>query len=576
MANLDFPPQYTRAGNTTHNNEVHSIPQDEQFAYGTEMEEKLAPGFRFRAEKLPFIVYRCAYLASLLARHLDAAIGVMITASHNPAQDNGVKLVNFNGDRITRRWEIYADQVINASDADLPKVIRDLEKNFQRSSQSKIASGLIDNAKVVCGIDTRVSGPHLMEAARAGAALFNVKFVDIGVVSTPMLHYIVKSFNEPEFAEATHQGYYQAISDAFRKLYTLTPEPKGSRYQPELIVDCANGVGAPRFRELLELIPKEMLRVEFRNENGELNHGCGADFVKIRQNIPAGFDSEAKEPKCASFDGDADRILYFRAKKGYLYGKAELFDGDRIAVLFAKYLKEQLDIYTASKPRNSLKMGIVQTAYANGSSTRFIREHLKIEPIIAPTGVKRLQRNAAAFDIGVYFETNGHGTIVFSKHFDSVVRRNTDSLPTHLQRLHLFSRVINETVGDAFADLLATEIVLRHFGWSMDDWMQKLYEDTPSISFQASVGDLSIFKTTNAEQTLEEPDGLQKRIDEEVAKYKNARAFARPSGTENIVRVYAEADTLENAHRLGETVTQAVEQADSRHRYLKRFMRFQL
>ncbi|ULT97513.1 hypothetical protein L3Y34_005373 [Caenorhabditis briggsae] len=58
----------------------------------------------------------------------------------------------------THTGEIYATEVINASDADLPKVIRDFEKNFQRSSQSKIARGLIHNAKVVCGIDTRVSG----------------------------------------------------------------------------------------------------------------------------------------------------------------------------------------------------------------------------------------------------------------------------------------------------------------------------------------------------------------------------------------------------------------------------------
>ena len=31
-----------------------------------------------------------------------------------------------------------------------------------------------------------------------------------------------------------------------------------------------------------------------------------------------------------------------------------------------------------------------------------------------PTGVKHLHHAALDFDIGVYFEANGHGTVVFS------------------------------------------------------------------------------------------------------------------------------------------------------------------
>jgi len=32
--------------------------------------------------------------------------------------------------------------------------------------------------------------------------------------------------------------------------------------------------------------------------------------------------------------------------------------------------------------------------------------------IVAPTGVKHLHKEAAKYDIGVYFESNGHGTIL--------------------------------------------------------------------------------------------------------------------------------------------------------------------
>ncbi|CAI2350528.1 unnamed protein product [Caenorhabditis sp. 36 PRJEB53466] len=542
MAGIVVPSEFSRNGNTTHTGALQSIGDDEQFSYGT-------AGFRYKAEKLPFLVFRCSYVASLRARQLNSAIGVMITASHNPAEDNGVKLVDPSGDMLNEQWEIYATEIVNATDAELPAVLRALERQIQVSKTM--------NSRVVCGMDTRVSGPHLMAAARAGAALFNVPFEDIGVVSTPMLHYAVKCHNEPQFAAPTHEGYYSSITEAFKELHDLTDEPEGSRYQKKLVVDCANGVGAPRFRDLLSRIPTDLLEVEFRNVSGPLNHECGADFVKINQKLPTNFPADARsDPKCASFDGDADRLIYFRSKCPNSQD-AELFDGDKIAVLIATYIREQMRAYEQSQPRERLRLGIVQTAYANGSSTRFIREKLGVEPIIVPTGVKHLHEAASDFDVGIYFEANGHGTVVFSEVFDRIIRRFPHE-NICLRRLRLFSRVINETVGDAFADLLAVEAVLRHLGWSMDDWAEKLYTDVPNVQIKVPVIDRSIFKTTHSEQRLVKPEGIQKIIDEDVAKYKNSRAFIRPSGTENIVRVYAEADTVENSWQLGRSLEKVV------------------
>uniref|UniRef100_A0A8R1E995 phosphoacetylglucosamine mutase n=1 Tax=Caenorhabditis japonica TaxID=281687 RepID=A0A8R1E995_CAEJA len=354
MSEIVVPPQFSRNGNTTHKGNVESIPDAEQFSYGT-------AGFRFEAEKLPFLVFRCAYVASLRARQLDSAIGVMITASHNPAKDNGVKLVDPSGDMLNEMWEKYSTEIVNATDAEFPEAVRRLEE--------QIVVRKTENSRVVCGMDTRESGPHLMEAARAGAALFGVLFEDIGVVSTPILHYVVKCHNEPKFAEPTKEAYYSAISGAFNELYRLTDEPEGSRYQNKIVLDCANGVGAPRFRDLLEKLDTGLLDVEFRNETGELNHQCGADYVKIRHLLPENFNSAESLPKCASFDGDADRLIYFRPS-ATSNAHAELFDGDKIAVLIATYIREQLRVYDASGPKERLRMGIVQTAYANGSSTR--------------------------------------------------------------------------------------------------------------------------------------------------------------------------------------------------------------
>lgn len=45
---------------------------------------------------------------------VSAAIGVMITASHNPEEDNGVKLVDPLGEMLEMKWEKYATTLANA------------------------------------------------------------------------------------------------------------------------------------------------------------------------------------------------------------------------------------------------------------------------------------------------------------------------------------------------------------------------------------------------------------------------------------------------------------------------------
>ena len=68
-------------------------------------------------------------------------------------------------------------------------------------------------------------------------------------------------------------------------------------------------------------------------------------------------------------------------------------------------------------------MGLVQTAYANGSSTEYIVNTLGVEVACAATGVKHLHHRALEFDVGVYFEANGHGTVVFSPATTEAVKK---------------------------------------------------------------------------------------------------------------------------------------------------------
>ncbi|KAG7245636.1 hypothetical protein CRUP_018658, partial [Coryphaenoides rupestris] len=64
-----------------------------------------------------------------------------------------------------------------------------------------------------------------------------------------------------------------------------------------------------------------------------------------------------------------------------------------------------------------------------------------------------------------------------------------------------------------------------------------------SVDLINQVSDRRVIETTDAERRTVSPPGLQEAIDRSVETHRQGRAFARPSGTEDVVRVYAEADT---------------------------------
>lgn len=467
---------------------------------------------------------------------------------------------------------------------------------------------------VVVARDTRPSSPHLTELVKRGAAAAGARVTDYGLLTTPQLHHIVRVTNTSdrvlrERYSGGEGGYWAMLKDGFRMLLAGTPPAPEAR--GPLVLDCANGIGglksADMARELSGVVSFQLRNTgQTEAEAALLNEGCGAEHVQKGRLPPAGFTAAGDAGKrCASLDGDADRLVYhyFASAEGGATGLDgwRLLDGDKIACLAAAFIADQLtaagltitptpthghDDHSSSGGGASapaapttaaaavaalrsrpISVGIVQTAYANGASTRYIKDVLHLPVVMAKTGVKYVHHAAQAFDLGVYFEANGHGTVLFHSDFAAtlaaavaegdaalVAAAGSEAAAVAVRRLYAATLLINQAIGDALSDCLFAEAVLAVKGWTVQDW-DAIYTDLPSRQAKLAVKDRTAITTVPDETRVVSPAALQEALDSLVAAVPSGRAFVRPSGTEDVVRVYAEAATQDAANELARQVS---------------------
>jgi phosphoacetylglucosamine mutase len=173
-------------------------------------------------------------------------------------------------------WEKYATQLANAKDDDdLVRVYAEISKSLKVNVEAP--------ANVVFARDTRASGPRLVECLVDALNATDAKYTDFKFATTPQLHYYVRCINtkgtQDEYGEATEKGYYEKMGAAFKQALGQA-KPVGS-----ITVDCANGVGAPKLKDLISYLPSAAdggLDIKMVNEDihkpDSLNYNVSSPF----------------------------------------------------------------------------------------------------------------------------------------------------------------------------------------------------------------------------------------------------------------------------------------------------------
>ena len=77
---------------------------------GVSIEKALRDGFKFKNVKCDFIGVVSTPMISFYTKLLKYDFGIMISASHNPYYDNGIKIFKMNGEKLSDEEEIKIEK----------------------------------------------------------------------------------------------------------------------------------------------------------------------------------------------------------------------------------------------------------------------------------------------------------------------------------------------------------------------------------------------------------------------------------------------------------------------------------
>ncbi|KKK36272.1 phosphoglucosamine mutase [Mesobacillus campisalis] len=405
-----------------------------------------------------------------------------------------------------------------------------------------------ERPKVLIGRDTRISGHMLEGALVAGLLSIGAEVMRLGVISTPGVSYLTKALGAQAgvMISASHNpvadnGIKFFGPDGFKlsdeqeleieRIIDMEddqlPRPVGAalgqvndyfeggqkylQYLKQSVdedfsgihvaLDCAHGATSSLAMHLFADLDADISTMGASPNGLNINEGVGSTHPEAL----AAYVKEKGADVGLAFDGDGDRLIAVDEN-------GEIVDGDQIMYICAKYLNE----------KNRLKQNTVVSTVMSNLGFYKALEAKGIKSIPTAVGdryvVEEMKKNG--YNLGG--EQSGH--IIFLDY-----NTTGDGLLTGLQLVNIMK---------------ATEKRLSELAGEMKKYPQVL--KNVRVTDKHHVTD---------NETVKE---VIQKVEEEMSG--NGRILVRPSGTEPLVRVMAEAPTAELCQEYVDRIATVVEQ----------------
>ena len=401
--------------------------------------------------------------------------------------------------------------------------------------------------KVFVGRDTRISGKMLESALVAGLLSVGIHVYKLGVLATPAVAYLVKTegasagvmisashnpaldngikffggdgFKLDDEKEAEIEALLDATEDTLPRpsaegLGTLVDYPEGLRkYEGYLVstgtplegmkvvLDTANGAASTSARQIFADLGAQLTVIGETPDGLNINLNVGSTHPEALQEVV----KESQSAIGLAFDGDSDRLIAVDEN-------GDIVDGDKIMYIIGKYLSE----------KGQLAQNTIVTTVMSNLGFHKALDSAGINKAVTAVGDRYVVEEMRKSGYNLGGEQSGHVILM---------DYNTTG-DGQLSAVQL-TKIMKET-GKSLSQL-ASEVTI---------YPQKLVNIRVENAMKEKAMEVPAIKT------------IIEKMEEEMAG--NGRILVRPSGTEPLLRVMAEAPTTEEVNYYVDTIAAVV------------------